>query len=67
MKTTSLGGHWKRKSFTLKVRDSSLKRKFSVGINPAKNTLIPSLTEKGRVTTPYAPGFPYKQQTKSER
>lgn len=37
---------------TLKIRDSSLKRKFSVGTKPAKKILIPSLTEKGSVTTP---------------
>lgn len=28
---------------------------------------IPSLTVKGIVTTPYAPGVPYKQQIKSDR
>jgi hypothetical protein len=37
---------------TLKFSSSSLNQVFSVGMNPAKNTLIPSLTEKGRVTTP---------------
>jgi hypothetical protein len=52
---------------TLKVKDSSRNRRFSVGTNPDKNILIPSLTEKGRVTTPYAPGFPYKQQMKSDK
>jgi len=52
---------------TLNVRDSSRNRRFSVGTKPAKKILIPSLTENGRVTTPYAPGFPYKQQMKSDR
>lgn len=46
----------------LKFNSSSLKRKFSVGIKPAKKILIPSRTEKGMVTTPYADGVPYKQQ-----
>lgn len=56
-----------RNRFTLKVKDSSRNLRFSVGTNPAKKILIPSLTEKGRVTTPYAPGFPYKQQMKSDK
>nr|GMD76100.1 hypothetical protein RHOSPDRAFT_17883 [Ipomoea batatas]GMD77956.1 hypothetical protein RHOSPDRAFT_17883 [Ipomoea batatas] len=56
-----------KRNNTLKVRDSSRNRRFSVGTNPAKNMLIPSLTENGRVTTPYAPGFPYRQQMKSDR
>ena len=29
--------------------------------------ILPSLTLKGMVTTPYAPGTPYRQQMKSER
>ena len=37
---------------TLNVKASSLKRRFSVGTNPARKMLIPSLTLKGRVTTP---------------
>jgi len=41
---------------------SSRKRKFSVGTKPAKKILIPSRTENGIVTTPYAEGVPYKQQ-----
>jgi len=52
---------------TLKLSSSSQNLVFSVGINPAKNTLIPSLTEKGRVTTPYAPGTPYNTQVKSDK
>ena len=54
-------------TFTLNVSDSSRNRRFSVGTKPAKKILIPSLTENGKVTTPYAPGFPYKQQMKSDR
>jgi len=45
-------------SLTLKFNSSSLKRKFSAGIKPDKNTLIPYLTDIGIVTTPYAPGVP---------
>lgn len=37
---------------TLKVNSISLNLMFSVGINPAKKRLIPSLTEKGIVTIP---------------
>lgn len=47
-----------KENLTLKVRDSSRNLRFSVGTNPARNILIPSLTENGRVTTPYTPGFP---------
>ena len=43
---------------TLNVSASSRKRKFSVGTKPARKMLIPSRTEKGIVTTPYAPGLP---------
>mmetsp|Transcript_18683 Transcript_18683/g.59536 ORF Transcript_18683/g.59536 Transcript_18683/m.59536 type:complete len:221 (-) Transcript_18683:954-1616(-) len=47
---------------SLKLSASSRKRMFSVGTKPARNTLMPSRTEKGMVTTPYAPGTPYRQQ-----
>ena len=50
-------------SETLNVSASSRKRKFSVGTNPARKMLMPSRTENGIVTTPYAPGLPYRQQT----
>lgn len=56
-----------RIKFTLKVRESSRNLRFSVGTKPDKKMLIPSLTEKGSVTTPYAPGLPYKQQIKSDK
>ena len=36
----------------LKLSSSSLKRRFSVGTKPARKMLMPSLTEKGMVTTP---------------
>jgi hypothetical protein len=42
----------------LNVSSKSLNLRFSVGINPAKKTLIPSLTAKGIVTTPYIVGSP---------
>mmetsp|Transcript_4730 Transcript_4730/g.14616 ORF Transcript_4730/g.14616 Transcript_4730/m.14616 type:complete len:194 (-) Transcript_4730:945-1526(-) len=45
-------------SATRKVSASSRKRMFSVGMKPARKMLIPSRTEKGIVTTPYAPGIP---------
>jgi translation initiation factor RLI1 len=54
-------------SDTLNVNSSGLNLKFSVGTKPAKKMLIPSLTPNGMVTTPYAPGFPYKQQMKSDK
>ncbi|KAI8870544.1 hypothetical protein GQ42DRAFT_122144 [Ramicandelaber brevisporus] len=41
-----------------KTRDSSRKRMFSVGIMPSRNTLMPSRTPYGRVTTPYMDGMP---------
>ncbi|KXS17199.1 hypothetical protein M427DRAFT_97187, partial [Gonapodya prolifera JEL478] len=50
-----------------KVRLSSLNLKFSVGMTPSKKMLMPSRTEKGMVTTPYAEGTPYRQQMKSDR
>ncbi len=37
---------------TLNVSSKSLNLRFSVGINPAKNIFIPSLTANGIVTTP---------------
>jgi len=43
---------------TLNVSFSSRKRIFSDGIKPFRKILIPSLTEEGKVTTPYAPGVP---------
>ena len=46
----------------LKFNSSSLNRRFSVGTNPPRKMLIPSLTLKGMVTTPYAEGVPYKTQ-----
>ena len=49
-------------SATLNVSASSRKRKFSVGTKPARKMFMPSRTPKGIVTTPYAPGLPYKQQ-----
>ena len=45
-------------SATLNVSASSRKRRFSVGTKPARKMLMPSLTPKGIVTTPYAPGLP---------
>lgn len=39
-------------SRNLKFKEVSRNRRFSVGIKPSKNALIPSLTLKGRVTTP---------------
>mmetsp|Transcript_9373 Transcript_9373/g.28173 ORF Transcript_9373/g.28173 Transcript_9373/m.28173 type:complete len:204 (+) Transcript_9373:2587-3198(+) len=39
-------------SATLKVRDSSRNRRFSVGTKPARKMLMPSRTPKGMVTTP---------------
>mmetsp|Transcript_8518 Transcript_8518/g.25286 ORF Transcript_8518/g.25286 Transcript_8518/m.25286 type:complete len:224 (-) Transcript_8518:870-1541(-) len=51
----------------LKVKATSRNRKFSVGILPSKKTLMPSRTPKGIVTTPYAPGEPQRQHTKSDK
>mmetsp|Transcript_136751 Transcript_136751/g.332426 ORF Transcript_136751/g.332426 Transcript_136751/m.332426 type:complete len:205 (-) Transcript_136751:105-719(-) len=39
-------------SATLKVRDTSRNRKFSVGTKPSRKMLMPSRTLKGIVTTP---------------
>jgi hypothetical protein len=49
-------------SRALNDSDSSRKRRFSVGTKPARKMLMPSRTLKGMVTTPYAPGLPYRQQ-----
>mmetsp|Transcript_55696 Transcript_55696/g.136714 ORF Transcript_55696/g.136714 Transcript_55696/m.136714 type:complete len:299 (-) Transcript_55696:954-1850(-) len=49
-------------SLTLNESDSSRKRRFSVGTKPARNTLMPSRTPNGAVTTPYTPGLPYSTQ-----
>ena len=42
----------------LNDRPWSRKRRFSVGMVPERNTLMPSRTENGSVTTPYALGTP---------
>ena len=47
---------------SLKLSSSSLKRRFSVGTKPARKMLMPSRTENGIVTTPYAEGVPYSTQ-----
>ena len=51
----------------LKDKLKSLNLIFSVGIKPSKNTLIPSLTPYGRVTTPYAAATPYNTHIVSDK
>ena len=49
---TGIGRRNQGKKRTLKVRDVSRNRIFSVGMNPSKKILMPSRTPEGMVTTP---------------